>query len=338
MRIAKKIPLVSIGLPVYNGENYLDQAIESVLNQSYPNLELIISDNGSDDGTAAICQKYMEMDERIRYHRFDKNYGASLNFNKSFRLSSGKYFKWLAHDDKLMPDNIRKSVEILENNEDVVLCMSAKMNIGAHGDIIDMNNYHRLHLTEENMQQRFASFLKCFSGSFASCDFVMGLIRADILKQTHLIRNFSSADFTLLAELILKGKFFVINEPLFQRRIHHAISTSIYNENPDEARKLDTSVKIRHRSHAEIMKWFDPSAKTGRIPHLIWLVALLRSINDNEPDQRKRKSLYLSSYRWFFYRSFWSLMYRFRLNPIDTRKFSYKSLKTKRNESISYRT
>ena len=99
----KRSPLVSIGLPVYNGQNFLAEAIESVINQNYPNIELIISDNGSTDNTREICKHYLNKhDDIISYYRYDKNYGASKNYNRTFQLAKGKYFRWLAHDDKLI--------------------------------------------------------------------------------------------------------------------------------------------------------------------------------------------------------------------------------------------
>lgn len=90
---------VSIGLPVYNGEKYLDQSLCSLLSQSYKNIEIIVSDNASTDTTSEICQKYSEQDDRIIYHRQNKNMGPLWNFNYVLRQASGEYFMWCAHDD-----------------------------------------------------------------------------------------------------------------------------------------------------------------------------------------------------------------------------------------------
>src|ERR1035438_9843576 len=93
------VPRVSIGLPVYNGENYLDPALNSILRQDYSDLELIISDNASTDATGNICREYAAKDPRIRYYRNETNIGASANFNCLVKLARGEYFKWAAHDD-----------------------------------------------------------------------------------------------------------------------------------------------------------------------------------------------------------------------------------------------
>lgn len=297
-------PLVSIGLPVYNGQNYLSQAIESVLKQSYRNLELIISDNGSTDETLKICKSFAKKDRRIRLNRFDENQGASRNYNRTFELATGKYFKWLAHDDMLDPQNIEKSVEVLESNPDCVLCGSAKKNVTFDGKVIDAFGFDGLQLTDDNTLSRFRSLLKHFSETFSNADLILtGLMRQDILKQTILIANYTSADFTLLADLILKGKFIILSEALYTRRVHHATSMSVYNDKPEEALKMGSLKKIKYKSHAEVAKWYDPKGKVRRLPHLTWLNELHRSIDKNDFTISEKAQLRMMSYQWFFRRT-----------------------------------
>ena len=95
-------PLVSIGVPVFNGEKGLAVALDSLIGQDYHNLEIIISDNASTDATSKICEEYVGKDSRIKYSRLEENIGAALNFNRVFERSSGKYFMWAAHDDQHM--------------------------------------------------------------------------------------------------------------------------------------------------------------------------------------------------------------------------------------------
>ena len=94
-------PRVSIGMPVYNGEKYLEEAIQSILAQTYSDFELVISDNASTDKTQEICLEYAARDSRVRYHRNEKNLGAAPNYNRTFELSTGQYFKWADYDDLL---------------------------------------------------------------------------------------------------------------------------------------------------------------------------------------------------------------------------------------------
>ncbi len=92
-------PILSIGMPVYNAERYLGEAIDSLLNQTFRDFELIISDNASVDGTSVLCQEYAAKDSRIRYVRQSVNIGALANFDFVLREASGAYFSWAAGDD-----------------------------------------------------------------------------------------------------------------------------------------------------------------------------------------------------------------------------------------------
>ena len=92
-------PLISIGFPVYNGENYIQKSMDALLNQTYKNFEIIISDNASTDNTQAICLDYLERDSRIRYIRQPQNIGATENFIFVLTEAKGTYFLWNAYDD-----------------------------------------------------------------------------------------------------------------------------------------------------------------------------------------------------------------------------------------------
>ena len=115
-------PRLSIGLPVFNGERYLAAAIGSVLDSSFSDWELIISDNASTDGTQALAQSFAQQDARIRYLRNATNIGALPNFNQVVHASRGEYFKWLAYDDLCGPDLLSRCVEVLDRDSTIVLC------------------------------------------------------------------------------------------------------------------------------------------------------------------------------------------------------------------------
>src|SRR5579864_2535212 len=110
-------PLVSIGLPVYNGENFVAEAIRCVLNQTFSNWELVICDNCSTDRTMAICRQFGDQDSRIRVYQNARNMGVSFNYNEVLRRSSGKYFKWIAHDDLFAPRFIESCIQEFEKDE-----------------------------------------------------------------------------------------------------------------------------------------------------------------------------------------------------------------------------
>ena len=207
---------VSIGLPVYNGEQYLADAISSILQQTYTSLELIISDNASTDRTERICRDYAVQDRRIRYYRNERNLGAAANYNQAFALSTGEYFKWAAHDDICGPEFIEKCVRILEEDSSVVLCYPRTCIINEIGTpISDFDDgFHLMGPTPSTRLRE--SFL---AGSWIFHP-IFGVIRRTALEATPLIGKYDGADFVLLAYLALAGKCFELPDRLFFRREH----------------------------------------------------------------------------------------------------------------------
>ena len=103
MGIEKKQVKLTIGIPVYNGEKFLEEKITSILNQDFINFELIISDNGSTDSTKEICNSFAIKDERIRFFSHKNNSDMNWNFNFILKEARGEYFVWTAADDKILP-------------------------------------------------------------------------------------------------------------------------------------------------------------------------------------------------------------------------------------------
>ncbi len=118
---ARRTPTLGIGLPVYNGERYLRQAPDSVLEQSFTDYELVIVDNASNDGTAAIALEYAARAGRVRYHRNAQNLGADRDFNLVFELTSRRYFKWAADDDLLRSRLLERRVAALAQEPRAVM-------------------------------------------------------------------------------------------------------------------------------------------------------------------------------------------------------------------------
>jgi len=218
-----KKPRISIGMPVYNGEKYLGEAIESLLTQTFNDFELIISDNASTDRTRQICKEYAKKDSRIRYFRNGENTGAAENFNKIFNLSMGEYFKWAAADDILHPDFLSKCIEILEKEQDVALCHTKTLRIDESGKVTG-SYYLPMRYDSPEVSLRFKDIIL----EPHSCVMIFGLVKSDILKRTKLIGSYLGSDRNLLAELSLHGRLFEIPEFLFSRRDHPDASVRKY--------------------------------------------------------------------------------------------------------------
>lgn len=231
-----KAPLVSVGLPVYNGENFLEEALDSILAQTFRDFELIISDNASKDRTQEICKAYASEDHRIRYYRAEKNHGAAWNYNRVFELSTGQYFKWAAHDDKCAPSFLQRCLELLAISPDAVICYPRTTLIDENGNTVAMDE-NTLNLSSQDILTRFRDTLN----PMRLCHNVMfGLMRSQILGNTRLLGNYLAADRCLLAELSLYGPFLEIPEYLFYRRKRPGnIGTSIeHMEFYDPSRKV----------------------------------------------------------------------------------------------------
>ncbi len=212
-------PRVSIGLPVYNGANFLSEALLTLLGQTFPDFELIVSDNGSDDGTADIVQAHARRDARIRYYRNAVNRGAAWNFNRLVELARGEYFMWAAHDDVWAPDFIARCVESLDAHPECVLCYSRTQVVGVDRTFIKEIPVNP-RLSAPAPHRRFAAIWR-----YPPQVSVFGLIRMDALRNTRLIGDFPSADRVLAGELALAGPFVAVDEPLFFYRRHDAQST-----------------------------------------------------------------------------------------------------------------
>jgi glycosyltransferase involved in cell wall biosynthesis len=277
-------PRISIGLPVYNGEKYLRESIDSILEQSYSHLELIISDNASTDRTEDICRAYAAKDKRIRYFRSRENLGAAWNFNQVVKLSSGEYFKWIAHDDICAPNFILKCMVVLDQQPSVVLCYPRAV------DIDEDNKFLRTHNCSPDTQSRrpYWRFNELIDLNHA-CLPIFGLIRARVLKKTRLIGNYVASDRVLLAELGLWGRFYEVPEILFLHREHPLRSTRAV---PD--------------LHARTA-WFD-TKKTKRIVFPVWrlLMEYFSSIRRPPISRRQRIACYIQLVFWI--RKYWKMM------------------------------
>jgi glycosyltransferase involved in cell wall biosynthesis len=212
--------MVSIGLPVFNGEKFLCRALDSLLGQTMGDFELIITDNASADATEQICRDYARRDHRVRYFRNPANIGAPRNFNRAFTLSDTKYFKWATADDLCGPEFLELALAVLERDAEVVLCYAKTTTISADGAPI--SDYEdRLHLTEGSARQRFTRLVT----TIGLCHQHQGLMRSAALHKTGLLRDHIGSDLNLLAELALYGKFYELPQRLFFRRFHESSSS-----------------------------------------------------------------------------------------------------------------
>lgn len=235
-------PRVTVGMPVFNGERYIREAIDSILSQSFTEFELVISDNASTDGTPEICKAYAAKDPRVRYVRHTRNQGVIQNFNAAFRLSTGEYFKWAASDDVCGPDYLLGAVEVLDRDPSVVLVWGKTVGIDENGgrvpmqyELSDLNS--PISVFSPDPAVRFRRLLRNIwwvDGPF------YGVMRSSALRATRWVHPpHHSGDQILLAELSLKGRFYEIPEELFFSRVHIGKTSHVHRTLRDRDALVD---------------------------------------------------------------------------------------------------
>lgn len=234
--MSQRHPKVSIGLPTYNGERYLAEAVTSLLDQDFTDLELLLADNASTDGTRGVCERFARVDRRVRYLPADRNRGAAWNFNRMVAEARAPYFKWAADDDTYAPGFVGLCVDVLDHQPDVVLAYTQAVEIDADGGTIEKRGPTNVADGDEPAT-RFRRVMM----DEVYCYAVFGVIRAAALGTTGLIGSFAQSDRVLLAELALHGRFVELDEPLFRHREHPGRSMYAYADDRDRQRWFDTS-------------------------------------------------------------------------------------------------
>lgn len=236
-------PLVSVGLPVYNGDGYLADTITSLLAQDLDDFELIISDNASTDSSETICRDAQASDPRVRYHRMAENRGAARNYNRTFEMSRGTFFTWAAHDDRRAPGHLSRCVSGFEQSDpSTVLVYPRARFVDAEG--LDLGPDTDVMATDRTSA---AGRLRDALWQVNMANAVFGLIRSSALRRTRLIGPFVASDYVLLAELAMLGPIVEIPDVLFSRRLHEHSS-----------REATTSLE-------DVQHWFDPTRPGPRL-------------------------------------------------------------------------
>ena len=222
---------VSIGIPVYNGENYLGEALESLLRQTFRDFEIRISDNASTDRTPEICRQFAARDARIRYVRQPRDIGAGANYDRVLELSQSPYFKWAAHDDLYAPTYLEECVKVLDRDPDVVLAHADGPLIDGNGKPLFFDIFRQCYMDRNGKRyarepvdiarsdipsERFGDVVRRLVRSTA----MYGLFRRETINRRTLMRSFCGSDEVFLAEMALLGKFHHVKEPLFMKRCH----------------------------------------------------------------------------------------------------------------------
>ena len=213
---------ITVGIPVYNGGTEVERAIKSVLNQTFTNFKVFISDNASTDESAEICKTLEKIDPRIQVHRHDINIGGIQNFYFILKQARTKYFVWLAHDDWWAHDFLESNYNVLKECSDVVCCVSKVRMTNKNGELLRINSGTESLL--DNSRNNIAAFMR----SPACNSRFYGLFRTRVLQESFLSNDvYWAFDWVVMARTLTYGKHHQGNKELLFRTVNPAPSRSL---------------------------------------------------------------------------------------------------------------
>lgn len=248
------LPLVSIGMPIFNEARFLIEALDSLTTQTYKNMEILISDNASTDGTEAIVRQYAEKYPCIRYHRFEENRGAGANFRHVLGEAKGKYFMWAAGHDRWSGNFVESCVEQLERYPAAVLAFAEACWIGADSKLFPRETG----FSDTRGLDPISRYFTIFWGNMNP---ILGMIRRDVLYPEKL-KDIVGVDLVFLTELSLRGDFVLVRDCSWERREFR------------EERTHDARMKRYKSNEYKLTKsFFDKVLPLAKLPfHLVRVV------------------------------------------------------------------
>jgi len=225
------LPEISVVMPVYNAEKYLNEAIDSVLNQTYSSFELIILNDNSSDTSKAIIESYLAKDSRIFFIDKETNVGPANLRNEGFELARGTFIALLDADDIAKPTRFEKQIAVLNNNPEIGVCGSWFTSFGEK-----VPNKIIKH-PEAHDQIKVNFLIDCTLGN--STAFFRKKILGDVRYESEYV---PTEDYHLWSRLIVKTQFYIIQESLVDYRIH---DSNISQTKIDNVKTSNRRIKIR---------------------------------------------------------------------------------------------
>jgi glycosyltransferase involved in cell wall biosynthesis len=261
------MPLVSVGLPTYNGVERIEPVVRSVLGQDHADLELVISDNASTDGTEELCRSLAAEDSRIVYHRNPVNVGLLNNFVGALRLGRGEFFRWVGDDDWLAPDCVSRGLDVFAEDPRLILVTSQVDYTGPDG-VTATQPYTGTALRSDDPVVRLTEMLRLLNESHLIIDPLYGMVRRDAVVGIDR-RNMLREDEVFATKLALAGPWGHVPEVLAKRNWKHEVPSTL-------ARRLG------------VPAWQAHFATTLQCREM---VAWVRTCDGLSEDQRRRATL-----------------------------------------------
>lgn len=231
------MPKISVIMSVYNGQKYLKEAIESILNQTFKDFEFLIINDGSTDKTPEILEKYKRQDRRIKIINNAKNIGLTKSLNKGINIARGEYIARMDADDISLPERLEKQINFLDSHSEIGLLGAAYFEINEKGEIIGKKIFP---VSDQELRKRLIRFNPFFHASI--------MIRKKILNEVggynEEIKR--AQDYELWFRIAKKTKIANLPEPLMKRR-YTKENISVKNENE----QIKLAIEIRKKAIKE---------------------------------------------------------------------------------------
>ena len=212
------MPLVSVGLPVRNAEGRVAVAIRSVLEQDHPDLELVVSDNASTDGTEDVCRELARSDPRVRYVRQPLDLGLLGNFRATMRLSTGTYFRWIGDDDRIDPTYLTRCLEAFDRRPDALLVTTRIEYVDDGGTTSTTTTYDGAALASSDRVVRLEAMLNYLNQNHLTVDPLYALMRREPVLAIPR-RNALREDELFATRLAVAGRWEHVPVVLAQRHV-----------------------------------------------------------------------------------------------------------------------
>jgi glycosyltransferase involved in cell wall biosynthesis len=282
---------VSVGLPVYNGEKFLEKALQTLVDQTHADLEIVISDNSSTDSTSAICQSFASRDSRIRYFRQPVNHGGARNHTFVAEQATGEYFRWYSYDDWMAPTCIEECARVLDENPEVVLAWAHPTSVYEADARIEYDT--KPEWDDSTPASRLRSLLTPRNGVtlLSWCYPIYGLVRRDALIRSLPMGAYYGSDNVIIASWSLDGQWRELPKGLAFCRRHPANSTS-------------------GRTVHEVARWMSPTMTPGRsLPAFRRAVGYVRAVATADLPLEERLKAGATALQWPFRDRHWGLLY-----------------------------
>ncbi len=248
--MSTRVPRVTIGVPAYNAARFLPIALESLVNQTYTDIEIMVVDNASTDSTGDIVHDFARRDPRIRYVRNPQNIGAGRNFIRCVELTRSELFRWQSADDYSAPTFVERCVAVLDAHRDVIQAYPRAILVDENGDELERYD-ERISTLAESPRERYLHVMR----SIGLVNAFYGVMRTDLLRRTAIHGAYLGADVVVQEEIALYGKIWEIPEFLYFRRMHAAAHSAMsvaeknafYNPDLPRRRELTMWRQLRER-------------------------------------------------------------------------------------------